>query len=192
MGTVAYGWLARVHWPARERVIRELVQRHFLGDLANRGCMPRLLDVGCGPAWLAETAADLGAAYLGVDPDPPRGMAQVREGRASDVEGLLEPRDLVVINGVAHHLDDAELSKVLTSAQGGVGLVVCDHALDASTPLRSRVLQSLDRGRHVRPLAFFDRLHGWTRMETRRFPIRIGGVPAWDYFASAYRPERAA
>jgi SAM-dependent methyltransferase len=192
MGTVAYGWLARVHWPAREQAIRGLIRRHFLNETASRDPMTRMLDVGCGPAWLAETAAALDAEYLGVDPDPPRGVPQVRAGRASDVEELLQPRDLVVINGVAHHLDDAEFSGVVASARRSAGLIVCDHALDAATPLRSRVLQSLDRGRHVRPLEFFERLRGWSRIETLRFPIRIAGIPAWDYFAAAYRPEPQA
>lgn len=189
MGTVAYGLLAKVHWPARERAIRELVARHFMTAETYRSEMIRLLDVGCGPGWLAATAASLGADYLGIDPDPPRGREDIVEGRAADVGELLEARDVVVVNGTAHHLDDAEFASLLSAARRATGVVVCDHARDESTPARSRLLQSLDRGRHVRDFSAFASLAGWRRLETIRFPIRIAGIAAWDYFASAYRPE---
>lgn len=192
MGTVAYGLLAKVHWPARERAIRGLVARHFLSAKANRSEMTRLLDVGCGPGWLAETAATLGADYLGLDPEPPRGRADVVAGRASDVFEHLEERDIVIVNGTAHHLDDAEFESLMSAARGAAGAIVCDHARDESTPMRSRFLQSIDRGRHVRPCSVFASLAGWRRLETVRFPIRIAGLAAWDYFASAYRPEAPA
>lgn len=192
MGTVAYGLLAKVHWPARERAIRGLVARHFLSAEANQSEMIRLLDVGCGPGWLAETAAALEADYLGLDPEPPRGRADVVEGRASDVVKHLEARDILVVNGTAHHLDDAEFGSLMSVARGAAGAIVCDHARDGSTPMRSRFLQSIDRGRHVRPCSVFASLAGWRRLEMVRFPIRVAGVVAWDYFASAYRPETPA
>lgn len=192
MGTVAYGLLAKVHWPARERAIRGLVARHFLPAEANRREMIRLLDVGCGPGWLAETAASLGADYLGLDPDPPRSRSDVVEGRAADVAEHLEARDVVIVNGTAHHLDDVEFESLLAAARGAAGVIVCDHARDETTSARSRFLQSIDRGRHVRDFSVFASLAGWRRLETTRFPIRIAGIAAWDYFASAYRAEARA
>lgn len=189
MGSFAYGLLAKVHWPARERAIRGLVARHFLSTEANRSEMIRLVDVGCGPGWLAKTAAALGADYLGLDPDPPRGRSDVVQGRAADVVEHLEARDVVIVNGTAHHLDDAEFDRLLSDARRAVGTIVCDHALDEATPTRSRFLQSIDRGRHVRRFSTYASLSGWRTLETIRFPIRVAGIAAWDYFATAYRPE---
>ena len=107
-------------------------------------------------------------------------------------EYYVTQRDIVIVNGTAHHLDDAEFESLMSAARGAAGAIVCDHARDESTPMRSRFLQSIDRGRHVRPCSVFASLAGWRRLETVRFPIRIAGLAAWDYFASAYRPEAPA
>ena len=186
---VACSLFVKAHWPARELAIRGLIVRHFLSTGTTRREMIRLVDVGCGLGWLTETAESLGAAYLGVDPKPLPGRTDIIQGRASDVAEHLRARDIVIVNGTAHHLDDTEFESLMSMAQGAEGVIVCDHARDESTPIQSRLLQSLDRGRHVRSFSEFTSVAGWHLLETVRFPIRIAGVVAWDYFASAYQPK---
>jgi hypothetical protein len=186
MSSPLYQLLARLHWSDREREIASLLRAHW-PDLAGRS---RIVDVGCGPGWLARTATSLGMAYLGVDPSPPKGDSRFRRGTARDVVDSIGPGDIVVLNGVAHHLDDAEFKDTTLACVAVKGLIICDHARDQATPTRSRLMQRLDRGRHVRDLDRLVGIHGMRCLETRRFPIRLAGIAMWDYFAAAFKPEQ--
>ena len=186
MPSPLYQLLARLHWSDREREIASLLRAHW-PDLTGHS---RILDVGCGPGWLARTATSLGMSYLGVDPSPPDGDSRFRRGTARDVVGSIGPADIVVLNGVAHHLDDAEFKDATQACVAAKGLIICDHARDHATSTPSRLMQRLDRGRHVRDLDRLLDIHGMRCLETRRFPIRLGGIAVWDYVAAAFKPEQ--
>lgn len=186
MSSRSYALLARVHWPPREAAIRALLLRHWSGARAPS----RIVDIGCGPGWLASLADSLRCDYIGVDPDPPHSVkhGRVVRGTASDALGWIAHGDVVLLNGTAHHLDDPEFESLVGVCAGTRGLVLCDHARDSATPIWSRMMQRLDRGRHVRDLDPLRGLSGLRLLELSRFPIRVLGLPIWDYFAAAYHP----
>ena len=188
MSSRAYALLARVHWPPREAAVRSLMLSHWSGSHVPS----RIVDIGCGPGWLASLAASLQCDYVGVDPDPPRSVkhGRVVRGTASDALEWIASSDLVLLNGVAHHLNDREFQSIVQACSTTRGLLLCDHARDAATPMRSRMMQRMDRGRHVRNLDVMRRLSGLRLLELSRFPIKVLGLPVWDYFAAAYHPAQ--
>ena len=110
--------------------------------------------------------------------------------RASDAAALVGADDLVVLNGVAHHLDDDELAACTEAARRARGLILLDHWRRAGeTPRVTRFLQDHDRGRHVRDYAAFAALRGFRTLSSEVFPIGLAGLRLWLYFCNSYRPE---
>lgn len=144
----------------RETKRRIAALRDELGD-------PTVLDLGCGTAEYAELFAV--ERYLGVDIHPgyiefakkrmPRHRFEVADVRrwSSDLRF-----DLVMINGVLHHLDDAGVAEFLATARrltrpGGTLLVIEDVDL-ADPPLGARLVHLLDHGDHIRDAARWEQL----------------------------------
>ncbi|MBU6147543.1 MAG: methyltransferase domain-containing protein [Actinomycetales bacterium] len=90
------------------------VAAEFADDLVMTG--QRILDVGCGTGSSSRAIVDMQAnRYIGIDVDPtyvaraaaraPAGDYRVMDGRAMDfAAGTF---DLVIVNGVLHHMDDS-------------------------------------------------------------------------------------
>lgn len=150
----------------------------------------RVLDVGCGPgtnAWHFR-----GTQYTGVDINP-KYVASARcrfQGRflVGDVtEASVLPAeqfDVVLLNSLMHHLDDAAVDALL----GRLGRLLAPegtiHILDLVLPPRAspaRLLARLDRGRFARPLEHwrerFERAMHVGRFE--QFPLSVLGIPLW-------------
>jgi SAM-dependent methyltransferase len=190
---LGYRAASLVHWKPRERVLVQELQ-----GLAREGSGSRVIDTGCGLGQLAPVAAALGFQYLGLEPDPALlghclrhhpGPWSFQDGRAADLPGLVGPGDVVVLNGVAHHMEDQELRTAVDAARGGRALIVADHwnspgRLSAVT----RWLQARDRGKRVRAYSAFEQLEGFTLVSSRIFPIGPWDLPAWIYFCNHYRP----
>lgn len=121
---------------------------------------PRTLDLGCGTGEYSRLfEAD---RYLGVDVHPGYiAFAQRRNpqhqylcGDARVWPGTGAPFDLVLVNGVLHHLDDESARAFLRAAHGhlapgGTLLVIEDVELPAAT-LGTRMVHLLDHGDHIR------------------------------------------
>lgn len=188
-----YQLASRVHWPAREDALRQAFAR--LSPKAQR-----LVDIGCGPGLLTQTARDLGYAYIGLDPD----RAAIEHARqkhlsdavqfavadASDASDFVRAGDIAILNGVCHHLSDDEFSQVLRSLSVCNGLFILDHQLDQATSRLNRYLQQKDRGRFVRPSTAFANLTGYRTIHHEVFPIPSRHFPAWRYFCNFYVPAK--
>lgn len=124
---------------------------------------PRVLDLGCGAGEYAELFDP--DQYLGVDIDP--GYIAFASGHnpkhtftCADVTtwpGEDSGFDLVLVNGVLHHLGDADAGAFLRNAHrltrpGGTLLVIEDVRLEPPT-FAARVVHFLDYGDHIRTLA---------------------------------------
>ena len=188
---------SKVHWTPRERAIRRALE-----VLADGGEVGRIVDVGCGPGLLAGMAEEMNLAYLGLDADADcvefcrrtRGdfsNATFAVHDATRGAGPFNKKDILVLNGVAHHLDDSRLAEVIESAGACGGLIVADHLRRISGMGRIAVwMQRADRGGFVRPYERFERLAGFTIAHHEEFPIRVAGIALWTYFCNAYGPRR--
>ncbi|HEV7524035.1 MAG TPA: class I SAM-dependent methyltransferase [Acidimicrobiia bacterium] len=124
----------------------------------------RVLDIGCGPGDLVAALPQVD--YLGFDPsDAYIASARERFGdraqfRVGDVRSV-EPDDLgrfdlVVAQGVLHHLDDAGAAQLFEIAAGvladGGRLVTVDPCFAPAQSRLSRAIVSRDRGGNVRTI----------------------------------------
>lgn len=157
----------------------------------------RVLDIGCGPGTNAPRFS--GVDYTGLDinegyiADARRRYA--RDFRVADVTrlvpGSVAPADVVLVNSLLHHLDDAGVSRTLSAAHD---LLTPDgriHVLDLVLPEHwspARVLARLDRGQYARPL------DAWSRLFDQHFtrqvfePYRFAaGLWSMVYFSGSRR-----
>jgi len=182
-----------IHWGPREREIRTALRSlppHLLEGA-------RLVDVGSGLGQLSRVARDLGLEYFGLEPDPKlRGAASRDYANATfshlgaqDLGAMVGAKDIVVLNGVAHHLDDGLFEKAIEAARLGRGLVVVDHRLDRDTHLVARRLQDWDLGKFVRPYERFKTLPGMRSQYSRFFTIGPLGLPFWTHFCDVHVPS---
>ena len=183
-----------IHWEPRERAIRSVLLR-LPPDVRERG---RLLDVGSGLGQLSGVARDLGLRYLGLEPDEDLRRAAASDHPAARFEARgaehllaeIDGADIVVLNGVAHHLGDPLFFDVLSAATKGRALVLCDHLLEKGrTHALARWLQSRDQGKFVRPYEKLRALPGFDQASSEFFPIGPLGLPFWTYFCNLYLPK---
>ncbi len=124
------------------------------------GCS--VLDVGCGPAAILELLQYV--KYIGLDHNPNYiATATKKYGLkgtfiCADVDQLsdygLKTFDRIIILGVMHHLDDAQLAQLMMSLKdrlnhGGV-LITFDVAFEDKQNFVAKLLAKNDRGKFVR------------------------------------------
>jgi SAM-dependent methyltransferase len=183
-----------IHWAPRERAIRAMLSR--LPDDLRRHA--RLIDVGSGLGQLSALAQSLGLGYVGLEPDADlrqAAMAAHPSARfealgAEDLGSVVRDGDIVILNGVAHHLPDPLFESALAHARKGRALVVCDHLLaKGQTHALARWLQSRDQGKFVRPYEKLRALPGFDQSSSEFFPIGPLGLPFWTYFCNVHLPK---
>lgn len=138
----------------------------------------RVLDIGCGPAaFYARYHGVEGVTYIGIEPNSAY-VAAARErfpgielhaGTVPQVrDRVTGPFDLIVLEGVLHHIDDATAREALAFAAEwlapGGRLVALDPVLIKRQHPVARALARLDRGKHVRTL------HGYRTLGISAFP----------------------
>ena len=199
-GVYVHLLLSKLHWSPREKAIRRMLEQFCLRTDHPRY---RVVDIGCGSGLLAQTAHDLGFVYLGIDNDPGR-IEYSREtyGDAPRVTFLAEncvfgsfeigERDIVILNGAAHHLSDTQMKSLLAKISLCAGMIIADHLkVDQGHPLHAflpSVLQDLDFGDFVRPFRYFEALCGFTLRDSEVFPIDLASITLWTYFCNFYSP----
>jgi 2-polyprenyl-3-methyl-5-hydroxy-6-metoxy-1,4-benzoquinol methylase len=123
----------------------------------------RIIDIGCGPGYLARDLPD-GVAYLGFDLDHRYiEFAKRRFGERGQffccqfdhaAAKTFGPADIVMMNGVLHHISDVDVATTLAAVHGalrpGGVLFTLDGAYTDAQPRFSRFLLDHDRGRYVR------------------------------------------
>lgn len=159
---------------------RMIGARRLRGTYAHQFIRPwpgaRVLDLGCGPADVLDALPDV--EYVGVDISPD--YIRAAKGRygsrgefvcASAVDYVVTRAgsfDIVLANGVLHHLDDREADGLLRVAKEALKPQGRFVSLDGCyTPMQSRFARWMlnnDRGRFVR------REGDYTRLAAAHFP----------------------
>lgn len=131
----------------------------------------RIIDIGCGPGHIVKYLPD-GVDYTGLDIDEPSityarqhfGHKGRFEARFFDADAAREmgPADLVMMNGVMHHIGNDDLAATLDVIAGALKPDGVLFTLDGCyAPGQSRLAKWLldnDRGVHVREAAGYRRL----------------------------------
>ena len=174
---------------------------HALDLLASSDAgLRRVVDMGCGPGLLARAVTARGLHYAGIDPQSAfidrhraSGAAENAVFHVGSVQAMpivIGKGDAFVLNGVAHHLDDADFLRALREAEKASALIICDHwRTDEKLSMLSRWLQAADRGKFVRPFEQFEHLPRFICRHRQTFSIGLGALTFWPYFCLAYTPE---
>jgi len=131
----------------------------------------RIIDIGCGPGHIVKYLPE-GADYIGLDIDEPSiAYAKAHFGsrghfaaRFFDAEAARElgPADLVMMNGVMHHIGDADLAATLEVIRGALKpdgvLFTLDGCYEPGQSAIAKWLLDNDRGVHVRPAEGYRKL----------------------------------
>lgn len=127
----------------------------------------RVLDIGCGPGFVIEYLPEV--QYVGTDIDShyiryaqrtygSRGEFHCMELNESNI-GTLGQFDLVLLNGVVHHIADEQVHELFGLIRGCLTpsgrLVTLDGCYYPSMSPISRMLIRNDRGEHVREEAAY-------------------------------------
>lgn len=144
----------------------------------------RVIDIGCGPGHIVRHLPR-GIDYVGLDIDPRSidyarrrfgdlGQFHVRFFDADAVQAL-GPVDVIMMNGVMHHIGDDDLAATLSHVKAALKPGGVLFTLDgAYAPGQSRVAKWLldnDRGVHVRDAEGYRRLLA-DRFETVEMHVR--------------------
>lgn len=136
--------------------------RIYLAECVRPKSGDRILDIGCGTARVLDSLP--GVHYVGVDPNPAY-IAQARSRYGSHREFYCQPIDrfvvenprsfdIVMANGVVHHLDDASAASLFSAARLALKptgrLITYDLCYVPGQSPIARWLISNDRGRYVR------------------------------------------
>lgn len=200
LGVAIYRMHSRIHWiPRVSRVISSLSL--FAAD---NGQSPRIVDFGCGPGNLVEQLPAGRIKYLGIDPDAERiefarahfshhkNLSEIEFVVDDDtgLESILTENDILILNGVVHHLTDASLERVEKAATRCRGIIIVDHdkAPTAITPRTfiPRLLQHYDLGKYIREPNRYAQFAGRTPKYEEFFPIRFMGITLLPHFCRAY------
>jgi len=160
----------------------------------------RVLDVGCGPGTNTHCFTD--ADYLGIDHNEAyieyARRRYKRDFRVADVTRFTaapgERFDFILLNSFLHHIDTANVRRILAHLSTFLTPDGHVHILDLVLPARpsiARLLSRLDRGEFPRPLEEWRQIFGdiFEPFVFEPFELTGWGVALWEmvYFKGRAR-----
>jgi SAM-dependent methyltransferase len=158
----------------------------------------RVLDVGCGAGTNAARFAhvdyvglDVNERYLEVARKKYRGRFVQADLTTADLSAL-GTFDMILINSFLHHVNDAEVERILVHAGGLLAAGGSIHILELVDPERPSLawmMARLDRGRYARPVARWRELFTAV-FEPETFEPYFFGGRLWSmvYFRGRRKP----
>ncbi len=149
---------------------------------------------------LVNIALKKGFSYLGMDNDQAsidyarekyrdQENASFTTSTINSREAIVNAGDIVVLNGVMHHLDDKAAKELLGYLLQADFVIILDHYTDKALEKWPTFLQKRDRGKYVRDYSFFKKIEGYHSVLSLVFPVKIFSLTFWMYFCMAYTPE---
>lgn len=159
-------------------------RRRYVAEFVRPDADCRILDIGCGTAVILDFLPE-SVTYMGFDASEEyiaaaeRSYGQRATFRCQLVDDMalagMEPFDIVMANGLMHHLDDAEAAGLAATARKalrpGGRFVTHDPCYDSSQSAMARFLISRDRGENVRTLEGYSAIVG-TAFDSVRSELR--------------------
>lgn len=170
--------------PALHKVIQKSLARSgSIERLVNEIILPKggeaVLDLGCGAGGIMPLLRS--SRYIGVDLNPAHVAAAKAnfpeaEFHAGDAIAYLETSsnkfDLITMIGLLHHLDDAQVLRIMAGAKRALNpggrVVAFDCGFEGGQNPIAYLMSKLDSGRNVRTL------DGYLDLERRVFPQASG------------------
>lgn len=157
-----------------------------------------ILDIGCGPATNADCFT--GWKYLGVDLNPeyikvaaskfPHLNFAVADAAKLDLDG--EKFDVVLINSLMHHLNDAECDDLLRGIKPALNensvIIVQEPITPGKRKRIMRFLMKQDRGDYFRPLEEWKKVfqaNGYQIMAEEFYPLKLARlIVGWQMYSA--------
>lgn len=197
-----YLWQSKVHWPEREQALITVLEL-----LEDKTESRRIVDIGCGPGLLLPGIDKFNFKYLGIDAsdsiiryceslEKKNDVTFLQSDLSNEKDVRFVNTDIVILNGVAHHLDELQFRDLILKINKVEDVILLDHyrpfdrlSLKNFIPY---ILQSLDKGKFVRDYEFFQNLPGFMIKSRNLFPIKFLGIRLWDYFCHHYQKTNVA
>ncbi len=188
--------------PSAFHILRKLPEWNFrqtknrIREVCARLGNPSVLDIGCGTGEYAGLfdpssylGTDINARYL----DFARRRSPVHRFEEADMTQWSSPArfDLVLVNGVLHHLSDDLADAVLSVAAEHLvsegRLLVIEDVRDDDDPLLTRMLHRMDEGHYIRDVTAWRKFFS-ERIDSERSERYFSGI--CPYYLVEGRPKR--
>jgi hypothetical protein len=195
---------AKLHWPPRLAHCLQAIEQVY-PSVALHGPV-RIIDIGSGPGMLFPSVCGMNLSYLALEIDHQSVLLaqkryahfanfEIRESASIDPSVVFTRTDIVILNGVFHHLANGEAAELLGKMKEAGAVIILDH-LKRENPDRfsmveqtQRMIQFLDRGKYVRPLSYYKELGIQPLKMIACFTISVMKFPLWPYFVAIYTDQ---
>ncbi len=187
--------MSRIHWSPREK---SLVNALNLLSERKQNSAFRIVDLGCGPGLLSGIKQLHIDAYWGIDTDK-KTIDYCKKNKEKwpnikfsycdfmEESFVFAKNDILILNGVVHHLNDHQLGVLLHKARRCAAMIITDHyRFGRCKHMLPPLMQALDRGKFVRSYDCYNVINGFEMKNSVIYKINIFRITFWLFFCNMY------